>query len=311
MVERGTKQEREARRYRAVALLSEGHGVCHVAELLGVTPGAVSQWKTSYEAGGEAGLRSKKHPGAKPKLSPEERQQLPSLLLAGPPSHGVPNHLWTLDRVAQVIERALDVAYHPAHVGTILQGLGWGAQSRKRRAQRTTGLLTHGVRRSGPQQMQLGRQAQYRAIDESASCCSSWFVGPLPAGRRPSTGWDRHDRPSAIRLDGFPEPTPGSLLDFHDGNITDRRSSLPVQLGPRLGRDSLILVASSIVRLFEGSKSGMAMTSTSSGCPRMPPTSIPSSRSGIIRSTLTWPTSSRRTSTNSGSMRRCPSKSLA
>jgi transposase len=134
MKERGTKQEREARRYRAVALLSEGHGVCHVAQLLGVTPGAVSQWKTSYEAGGEAGLRSKKHPGAKPKLSPEERQQLPSLLLAGPPSHGFPTDLWTLDRVAQVIERKFDVAYHPAHVWKILRGLGWSAQKPERRA---------------------------------------------------------------------------------------------------------------------------------------------------------------------------------
>src|SRR5258708_28916820 len=115
MIERGTKQEREARRYRAVALLSEGHGVCHVAELLGVTPGAVSQWKTSYEAGGEAGLRSKKHPGAKPKLSPEERQQLPSLLLAGPPSDGLPTHLSALDRVAQAIVRNCHVGEHSDH----------------------------------------------------------------------------------------------------------------------------------------------------------------------------------------------------
>jgi transposase len=94
----------------------------------------VSQWKTSYEAGGEAGLRSKKHPGAKPKLSPEERQQLPSLLLAGPPSHGFSTDLWTLERVAQVIERKFDVAYHPAHVWKILQGLGWSAQKPERRA---------------------------------------------------------------------------------------------------------------------------------------------------------------------------------
>jgi transposase len=134
MKERGTKQEREARRFRAVALLSEGHGVCDVAELLGVTPGAVSQWKTWYEADGEAGLRSKKHPGAKPKLSPEKRQQLPSLLLEGAPAHGFQTDLWTLERVAQVIERKFDVEYHPAHVWKILRGLGWSAQKPERRA---------------------------------------------------------------------------------------------------------------------------------------------------------------------------------
>ena len=134
MRERGSKQERETRRFRAVALLTEGCGVCKVSELLGVTSGAVSQWKAAYAARGEAGLLSKKHPGAKPKLPPEKRQKLPSLLLEGPRAHGFQTDLWTLERVADVIEKKFDVAYHPAHVWRILDGLGWSAQKPERLA---------------------------------------------------------------------------------------------------------------------------------------------------------------------------------
>jgi len=134
MEKRGTKQEQEARRFRAIALLTEGRAACDVAKVVGVTEGAVSQWKTAYEEGGEAGLRSKPHPGGPYKLRPERRGKLPKLLLAGPEAHGFPTSLWTLERVAEVIKREFGVTYHPAHVWKILTGLGWSCQKPDRRA---------------------------------------------------------------------------------------------------------------------------------------------------------------------------------
>jgi transposase len=134
MEKRGTKEEREARRFRAVAMLTNGVGVCEVAEIVGVTPGAVSQWKTAFESGGEEGLRSKPHPGGQFKLEPEERAKLPALLLAGPEAYGFSTKLWTLDRVAHVIEQKFGVTYHPAHVWKILRALGWSSQKPERRA---------------------------------------------------------------------------------------------------------------------------------------------------------------------------------
>jgi transposase len=134
MEKRGTKQEREARRFRALALLREGRGVCDVAEILGVTAGAVSQWKTAFDEQGEAGLRSKPHPGGQFKLAPERLAKLPEILLAGPERHGFSTKLWTLTRVAEVIDRKFGVLYHPAHVWKILVGLGWSCQKPERRA---------------------------------------------------------------------------------------------------------------------------------------------------------------------------------
>jgi transposase len=134
MEKRGTKQEREARRFRGIALLKEGHGVCEIAGVLGVTPGAVSQWKTAYESKGQEGLRSQPHPGAQPKLSAQELQKIPSLLLKGPKVHGFSTELWSLERVATVIQREFGVRYHPAHVWRILNALGWSCQRPERRA---------------------------------------------------------------------------------------------------------------------------------------------------------------------------------
>lgn len=134
MEKRGTKQEREARRFRGVAMLTEGRGVCDVAEVIGVTPGAVSQWKTAFDERGEEGLRSKPHPGGQFKLAPERRSKLPEMLVAGPGAYGFSTNLWTLDRVAAVIERTFGVSYHPAHVWKILTSLGWSCQKPERRA---------------------------------------------------------------------------------------------------------------------------------------------------------------------------------
>lgn len=134
MEKRGTKQEREARRFRAAAMLVQGHRACDVATVLGVTAGAVSQWKAALDEQGEEGLRSKPHPGGQFKLTPERRAKLPEILADGPEKHGFSTKLWTLERVAKVIEREFGVAYHPAHVWKILAAMDWSCQKPERRA---------------------------------------------------------------------------------------------------------------------------------------------------------------------------------
>ena len=51
-----------------------------IAEALGVTRGAVSQWFKKAEAEGIEALYSRKASGPKPRLSDEQLQQLPELL---------------------------------------------------------------------------------------------------------------------------------------------------------------------------------------------------------------------------------------
>lgn len=115
-------------------LLQQGKGVREVARLLGVTPTSVVRWKEALEEGGLAVLKAKPHPGRPPALSAEQKAALEALLRQGPLAAGFATDLWTLDRVAQVIQAHFAIEYHPGHVWKILRGLGWSPQKPERRA---------------------------------------------------------------------------------------------------------------------------------------------------------------------------------
>lgn len=131
----GSAEELERRRRRAVALVQEGQGIREVARKVGVAPSAVVRWRDAYQAKGEEGLRAKPRQGALQwKLSPQQRDRLAKLLLKGPRFHGYPTELWTLRRVAEVIEKHFGVRYHPRHVWRVLRQMGWTSQKPERKA---------------------------------------------------------------------------------------------------------------------------------------------------------------------------------
>jgi transposase len=112
---------REGRRLRAFELKQEGWKQKEIADALGVTKGAVSQWMKRAKEEGVEGLRHKPPPGAKPRLSAEQRARLPELLAKGASAHGFRGEVWTCERVAQVIRKEFGVVYHPAHVSRVLR----------------------------------------------------------------------------------------------------------------------------------------------------------------------------------------------
>lgn len=119
---------------RAWELKEEGWKQSAIAEALGVTPGAVSQWmKRAAEAGPEA-LRSRRGGGPKPRLSAEQLSRLPDLLNKGAEHFGFRGDVWTQARVGKLIEREFGVAYHPSHVGRILKAIKWSRQKPVTRA---------------------------------------------------------------------------------------------------------------------------------------------------------------------------------
>ena len=79
---------REGRRLRAFELQERGWKQTQIADALGVTEGAVSQWMKRAREEGVEGLRHKPPPGATPRLSEEERAELPELLARGAQAHG-------------------------------------------------------------------------------------------------------------------------------------------------------------------------------------------------------------------------------
>jgi transposase len=116
---------REARRLRAWELKAQGWKAIRIAEALGVSRSAVSQWFKIAEAEGVEALYSRKASGPKPRLSEEQLQQLPVLSDKGPEAHGFGGDVWTCKRVGRVIERHFGVSYTPQNVGKLLRKIGW------------------------------------------------------------------------------------------------------------------------------------------------------------------------------------------
>jgi transposase len=119
---------REGRRLRAWELHQKGWKQQAIAEALGVTQGAVSQWLKRAQDGGVAGLRHRPPPGAASRLSPEQRGQLLELLAQGAEAFGFPGEVWTQPRVAALIRDRFGVSYDPSQVGRILKACGWSSQ---------------------------------------------------------------------------------------------------------------------------------------------------------------------------------------
>ncbi len=125
---------REGRRIRAWELFQADWRQKEIAEALGVTKGAVSQWVRRAKEGGVESLRHRKPCGALPRLTPEQRAQIPGLLAQGAESFGFRGDIWTQPRVTEVIRRKFSVSYHPSQVGRILKDCGWSRQKPVRRA---------------------------------------------------------------------------------------------------------------------------------------------------------------------------------
>jgi len=125
---------REGRRLRAFELKELGWKQKEIADALGVTEGAVSQWMKRAREEGVEGLRHKPPPGATPRLSEQQRAQLPELLAQGAQAYGFRGDVWTCERVAIVIRKEFGVLYHPAHVSRLVRKSGLSLQKPMRRA---------------------------------------------------------------------------------------------------------------------------------------------------------------------------------
>jgi transposase len=125
---------KEARRLQAWHLKQKGWSQRHIAEGLGVSEGAVSQWMKRGREGGPEALRHRPPPGAPRRLTADQLARLPALLQHSPDAYGFRGALWTRGRIAAVIHLEFGISYHPRHVGRLCKAVRWSPQKPARRA---------------------------------------------------------------------------------------------------------------------------------------------------------------------------------
>ena len=126
--------EMEKRRRKAATLFNKDYSPPEVARRLGVARQVAYRWLGAWKAGGREALASKGPAGRKPKLTGKQSQQVTDALLAGPAARGYKTDLWTLPRVAALIEELSGVRYHPGHVWRLMGASGFSCQRPERRA---------------------------------------------------------------------------------------------------------------------------------------------------------------------------------
>jgi len=129
----GDLQWLERRRLQAADLFAQGKTKAEVAHQLGVSAQTAGRWYARWRDGGKAGMRTARQ-GKPAQLGPAELGKVRRVLERGSVAAGFDSDLWTLVRVAEVIEQVTGVAHHPGHVWRLLRQLQWSPQRPARQA---------------------------------------------------------------------------------------------------------------------------------------------------------------------------------
>ena len=123
------------RRLRAGKMFDDGSAQADVVRELGVSRETASQWHATWREHGIDGLLGAQRAGRLPKLTDDQLVKVEKALAKGPKANGFASELWTLARVATVIERVTGVSYSTTQTWSILRTrLGWSRQRPARRA---------------------------------------------------------------------------------------------------------------------------------------------------------------------------------
>jgi transposase len=152
--QRGARQraERQVRRERAAELFAQGRSQAQVARELDVSRQSASRWHAGWQADGTAALRTRGPTGRRPKVADDQLAAIEQALLEGALAHGFTTDVWTLDRIAVVIQGLTGVALSNPSVWRLLRDrLGWTVQRPERQAkERDEQAIQHWVAHEWP-----------------------------------------------------------------------------------------------------------------------------------------------------------------
>ncbi len=152
--QRGAQERaaRQARRERAAELFVQGRSQAEVARELDVSTQSASRWHARWRAEGTPALRSRGPTGRRPKVPDTALKTIEQALLNGALAHGFATDVWTLERIAVVIQGLTGVRLSEPSVWRLLrERLGWTVQRPERQAtERDEQAIQHWVAHEWP-----------------------------------------------------------------------------------------------------------------------------------------------------------------
>lgn len=162
----------EQRRMKAARMFAKGKRQADVAAELGVSRQTASDWHAKWRSGGKQALKAAGRVGRLPKLDDAALKAVEKALLDGPKANGFPTELWTLPRVADVIEEVTAVRFSDAHVWKVLKAMGWSRQRPARRAaERDDEALERWVKNDWPR-IKRGPEGEVRGSSSKTRAAS-------------------------------------------------------------------------------------------------------------------------------------------
>jgi transposase len=123
------RDARAARRMLALALVLEGSPRAEAARHAGMDRQTLRDWVHRYNAQGLAGLRDRRRPGPRPRLTPGQAAELEAVVERGPDPDRDGVVRWRRVDLQAVIETRFGVRLHERSVGKLLRRLGFARLS--------------------------------------------------------------------------------------------------------------------------------------------------------------------------------------
>jgi putative transposase len=118
--QQGSLSQQATKRFRAGDLLLRGFDNEEIMEILEVSLSSVKRWRKKIESNGLAALARKPGSGSEAELSPEQFDELKTILAKGALAAGYQTDRWTSRIVADLIYKTWNVTYCRSHVRRIL-----------------------------------------------------------------------------------------------------------------------------------------------------------------------------------------------
>jgi len=121
------------RRCRVILDFYNGISVIQLAKTINMVRSTIYEWIKRFESEGVNGLISKKQPGAPPRLSLTQIDELTSAIEMGPNVCGYSSGIWTGPMIGDLIFNKFKVRYHNNYIPSLLHRLGFSVQKPKKK----------------------------------------------------------------------------------------------------------------------------------------------------------------------------------